>query len=80
MTNVDKTPRHYAAMIDSCDLIAGYIAGHYLGRDIIKNQDAIDTVSRNVEHLKIMQAKDIWSGYDLTPIATAIANGEAYLS
>jgi hypothetical protein len=32
-----------------------------------------DTVARNVEHLKIMVAKDYWTTQDLTPLNALIA-------
>ena len=33
-----------------------------------------NTVDRNVEHLKIMVAKDFWTTEDLTPLTAAIAD------
>jgi hypothetical protein len=50
----EELDRHFSAMGDSVDLINGYVAGSYQGRTITKDDDAKDTVSRNVEHLKIM--------------------------
>jgi hypothetical protein len=35
--------------------------------------DWADTVSRNVQHLEIMVAKDFWTDEDLTPLNDAIA-------
>ena len=67
----DLTPeqiaRHYSAAMDSVDLLN---AGQLEGMD---DADWADTVSRNVEHLKIMVAKDFWTDEDLTPFNDAIA-------
>ena len=35
-----------------------------------------DTVSRNVEHLKLMKAKDYWTSEDMTAVDKAIADNE----
>lgn len=67
----DLTPeqiaQHYSAAMDSVDLLN---AGQPEGMD---DADWADTVSRNVEHLKIMVAKDFWTDEDLTPFNDAIA-------
>jgi len=67
----DLTPeqiaQHYSAAMDSVDLLN---AGQPEGMD---DADRADTVSRNVEHLKIMVAKDFWTDEDLTPINDVIA-------
>ena len=34
------------------------------------------TVSRNVEHLKLMKAKDYWTSEDMTAVDKAIADNE----
>ena len=67
----DLTPeqiaRHYSAAMDSVDLLN---AGQPEGMD---DADWADTVSRNVEHLQIMVAKDFWTDEDLGPLNAAIA-------
>ena len=67
----DLTPeqiaQHYSAAMDSVDLLN---AGQPEGMD---DADWADTVSRNVEHLKIMVAKDFWTDEDLSPLEEAIA-------
>ena len=67
----DLTPeqiaQHYSAAMDSVDLLN---AGQPEGMD---DADWADTVFRNVEHLKIMVAKDFWTDEDLTPFNAAIA-------
>ena len=71
----DLTPeqiaQHYSAAMDSVDLLN---AGQPEGMD---DADWADTVSRNVEHLKIMVSKDFWTDEDLTPFNDAIAANEA---
>jgi hypothetical protein len=67
----DLTPeqiaQHYSAAMDSVDLLN---AGQPEGMD---DADWADTVSRNVEHLQIMVAKDFWTDEDLGPLNAAIA-------
>ena len=67
----DLTPeqiaQHYSAAMDSVNLLN---AGKPEGMD---DADWADTVSRNVEHLQIMVAKDFWTDEDLGPLNAAIA-------
>jgi hypothetical protein len=67
----DLTPeqiaQHYSAAMDSVALLN---AGQPEGMD---DADWADTVSRNVQHLEIMVAKDFWTDEDLTPLNDAIA-------
>ena len=71
----DLTPeqiaQHYSAAMDSVDLLN---AGQPEGMD---DADWADTVSRNVEHLKIVVAKDFWTDEDLSPLEAVIAANEA---
>jgi hypothetical protein len=61
-TTAEKIARHYSATMDSVNLInAGQPEG-------MTDEDWADTVSRNVEHLQIMLAKDFWTTEDLTPL------------
>ena len=67
----DLTPeqiaQHYSAAMDSVALLnAGQPEG-------MSDEDWADTVSRNVQHLEIMVAKDFWTDEDLTPLNDAIA-------
>jgi hypothetical protein len=39
----------------------------------MSDEDWADTVSRNVEHLEIMVAKDYWTSEDMTAANAAIA-------
>lgn len=61
--------QHYSACMDSVNLI-----------NRLMDQDSRDTeeqdmVSRNVEHLQIMVAKDFWTTEDLAPLNAAITAG-----
>ena len=63
----EQIAQHYSAAMDSVNLIN---AGQPEGMD---DADWADTVSRNVQHLEIMVAKDFWTDEDLTPLNDAIA-------
>jgi hypothetical protein len=64
---VEEIARHYSAAMDSVNLLnAGQPEG-------MSDEDWADTVSRNVEHLKIMLAKDFWTNEDLSPLQAAAA-------
>ena len=58
--------QHYSAAMDSVNLI----------NEIVESGDTdeetVDTKERNVEHLKIMIAKDFWTTEDLQPFHDAI--------
>ena len=63
----EEIQQHYVAMGHSVDLLnAGQPEG-------IDDADWADTVSRNVEHLKLMVAKDFWTTEDMTAVNAAIA-------
>lgn len=63
----EEIARHYSAAMDSVNLLnAGKPEG-------MSDEDWADCVSRNVEHLKIMVAKDFWIDQDLAPLQAAIA-------
>ena len=62
----EEIARHYSAAMDSVNLLnAGQPEG-------MTDEDWADTVSRNVEHLSIMVAKDFWTDEDLGPFTAAI--------
>jgi hypothetical protein len=62
----EQIAQHYSAAMDSVTLLN---AGQ---PDDMSDDDWADCVSRNVEHLQIMVAKDFWTTEDLTPFNTAI--------
>lgn len=76
----EEIAQHYSAALDSVSLINGYVAGEYGGREIVKNEENIATVERNVGHLGIMVAKDYWTTEDLQPFHDAITAGNAYIA
>tara|TARA_R110000803_G_scaffold39522_1_gene85245 strand:- start:259 stop:480 length:222 start_codon:yes stop_codon:yes gene_type:complete len=63
----EEIARHYTAMGHSVDLLN---AGQ---PDDMEDADWADTVSRNVEHLELMVAKDFWTTEDMTAANAAIA-------
>ena len=63
----EEIAQHYTAMGHSVDLLnAGKPAG-------MSDADWTDTVSRNVEHLTLMVAKDYWTTESMTAANAAIA-------
>jgi len=69
----EQIAQHYSAAGDSVTLINELVA---LSE---RDDDQVDTVRRNVEHLEIMVAKDFWTTEDLTPFNDAITAGNAVL-
>ena len=67
----EEIARHYSAAMDSVNLINAVIAdpAAYVNDETV--------IQRNVDHLKIMVAKDYWTTEDMTPFNDAIAAGEA---
>ena len=63
----EEIAQHYVAMGHSVDLLS---AGQPEG---MEDADWTDTVSRNVEHLQLMVAKDFWTTEDMTAANAAIA-------
>ena len=64
----EEIQQHYVAMGHSVDLLN---AGQPEDMD---DADWTDTVSRNVEHLQLMVAKDFWTTEDMTAVNAAIAD------
>ena len=63
----EKIAQHYTAMGHSVDLLN---AGQ---PEDMSDEDWADTLSRNVEHLQLMVAKDFWTAEDMTAANAAIA-------
>ena len=63
----EQIAQHYSAAMDSVNLLN---AGKPEGMD---DADWADCKKRNVDHLKIMVAKDFWQGQDMAPLNAAIA-------
>ena len=65
----EEIAQNYSAAMDSVNLINTLMAQDS------RTTEEQDTVSRNVEHLQIMVAKDYWTTEDLTPLNDAITAG-----
>jgi hypothetical protein len=61
----EQIAKHYSAAMDSVNLLN---AGQ---PEDMTDEDWADCVQRNVDHLKIMLAKDFWTNEDLTPLQQA---------
>ena len=69
----EQIAKHYSAALDSCNLIDSIIA---LKPKEMTIEEATDTITRNVEHLEIMVAKNYWFGDELGVLTNAIAKGK----
>ena len=70
LSTAKQIARHYSAAMDSVNLI------NKLLTKVTRTDEENDCITRNVEHLKIMVAKDFLTTEDLTPFENAIAAGE----
>ena len=66
----EQIAQNYTAMGHSVDLLN---AGK---PDDMEDDEWTDTVSRNVEHLQLMVAKDYWTSEDMTAVDKAIADNK----
>ena len=66
----EEIAQNYTAMGHSVDLLN---AGK---PEDMEDDEWTDMVSRNVEHLKLMKAKDYWTSEDMTAVDKAIADNE----
>ena len=64
--SAEEVARHYSAALDSVTLLN---AGKPEGMD---DAEWADCLQRNVDHLKIMLAKNYWTTEDLTPLQQAV--------
>ena len=62
----EEIAQHFLAMGHSVELLN---AGK---PEDMEDADWTDTVSRNVEHLQLMVAKDFWTDEDMTAVNAAI--------
>jgi hypothetical protein len=69
----EQIAQHYSAAMDSVNFINELIAGQH---DTMTAEEKADAIKRNVDHLKIMVAKDYWTTEDLQPFHNAIAAGQ----
>lgn len=75
-TDAEKAAKQVASAMDSVNLINSLIA------EGGGAQEKVDTIRRNVEHLKIVVARDVVknSSEDLAPLNAAITAGDAFLA
>ena len=64
--SAEEIAQHYSAMGDSVALINEVIASGDT------DEESVDTIARNKEHLELMVAKDFWGTEDMTAVNTAI--------
>ena len=76
--STEEKAQHYKAMGDSVTLIHDVISGNAMTEET--DEEKKDCVKRNVEHLKIMVAKEWWNDEDMQPSNEAITAGEAYIA
>ena len=62
----EEIAQHYSAAMDSVNLINDIVASGDT------DDESVDTLKRNKDHLKIMVAKDFWTTEDLKPFNDAI--------
>jgi hypothetical protein len=63
----EEISRQYSSTMDSVNLIHGGKPEH------MSDEDWIDCVKRNKEHIGLMLIKDYWTTEDLTPFEEALA-------
>jgi hypothetical protein len=68
--STEEKAQHYTAMGHSVDLINEMRTN---APEDMTDEEVADTISRNVEHLKIMVAKEWWGDEDMTAANAAIA-------
>ena len=65
----EEIAQHYSAMLDSVNLIDEMRTNPPVD---MTDEEVADTISRNVEHLEIMVAKDYWTNEDMKAVNKAI--------
>ena len=67
----EEIAQDYSAMLDSVNLINEMRTNP---PEDMTDEDIADCISRNVEHLEIMVAKDYWTTEDMTAVNAAIGD------
>ncbi len=62
----EEIAQHFKAMGDSVNLINEIVASGDT------DEESVDTIARNKEHLELMVAKDFWGTEDMTAVNAAI--------
>ena len=65
----EEIAQDYSAMLDSVNLIDEMRTNPPVE---MTNEEVADCISRNVEHLELMVAKDYWTDEDMTTVNAAI--------
>ena len=73
----EEIANNYTIMGHSVTLINGLIAG--TARELYSTEEKKECMSRNIEHLEAMKAKDYWTTEDFTAVDKAITDGKKYL-
>ena len=68
--STEEKAQHYSAMQDSVNLIDEMRTNP---PEYMTDEEVEDCISRNVEHLELMVAKDYWTDEDMTAVNEAIA-------
>ena len=72
----EEIAQDYSAMQDSVNLIDEMRTNP---PEDMTDEEVADCISRNVEHLELMVAKDYWTTEDMTAVNKAITDGKGYL-
>jgi hypothetical protein len=75
--STEEKAQHYKAMGDSVDLINEMRTN---APEDMTDEEVADIISRNVEHLEIMVAKEWWGDEDMTAANAAIADAASYIA
>jgi len=67
VVTVEEIAHHFTAMGHSVDLIHEVIASGET------DEESLDTISRNKEHLELMLTRDFWTNEDMSAVHAAIA-------
>ena len=67
--STEEKAQHYSAMQDSVNLIDKMRTNPPVD---MTDEEVADCISRNVEHLELMVAKDYWTTEDMTTVNAAI--------
>ena len=73
----EEIANNYTIMGHSVTLINGLIAG--TARELYSIEEKKECMSRNIEHLETMKAKDYWTTEDFTAVDKAITDGKKYI-
>ena len=65
----EEIAQHYSAMLDSVNLIDKMRTNP---PEDMTDEEVADCISRNVEHLELMVAKDYWTNEDMKAVNAAI--------